>query len=285
MSRLDLPDVTLCAAASTNIALTARTMRLSMGQCKFADAVLFSHAPVDGEWRSVKIEKLDRRGYQNFRKQSPPTVETPLCLFIEWDSYVTDARAWHPSFREYDFIGAKWPPGFPGVGKPNDFMNVGNSGFSLQSQKFNKAVENLTLDPGEYVDMALCKRHRPLLERDFGIRFAPEEVADLFSYELIVPHTPTFGFHGLGNMWRHADDSDVLGVVEAVDPYILRSNQFIFLILHYAANAQFDMIERLFATMRKHMDRDEAWAVFRSVVRPEHAESIFRACEQLVSRP
>lgn len=41
--KVDLSDVTLCAADSANLQLTARAMHASMERCKFAEAVLFSH--------------------------------------------------------------------------------------------------------------------------------------------------------------------------------------------------------------------------------------------------
>jgi len=281
-AKLDLADVTLCAADSANMALTARAMHISMEKCKFGDAVFFSHAPVEGNYRTVKIDKVDRDGYQAFRKKPPPTVETPFVLFIEWDGYVIEPRAWSQRFREYDFIGAKWPPMFLGV---DDGMNVGNSGFCLQSKKFNEKIEPIVLGPGENVDLAVCKRHRRALERDFGIRFAPEPVADLFSYEFVLPRKTTFGFHGLGNMWRHNSDLEMLEIIDLVDPYVLATKQFTTLLAHYSLQCKFHMIERLFIKMRQHIDRDAALAIFRRDFKPPHGDAIFGLCEQLVVRP
>src|SRR4029079_18721760 len=96
---------------------------------KFGDAIFFSHVPVDGEFRTEKIAKLDMASYQAFRLKPPPVIKTPFVLFVEWDGYVIEPRAWHPSFREYDYIGAKW------IDNAADGMNVGNSGFCLQSKR------------------------------------------------------------------------------------------------------------------------------------------------------
>jgi len=74
--KLDLSDVTLCAADSANLALTARALHLSMDRCKFAEAVLFSHERLDGDFRTVVVPKFDRIGYQAFRIKPPPTVDT-----------------------------------------------------------------------------------------------------------------------------------------------------------------------------------------------------------------
>ena len=125
--KLDLSDVTLCAGA--NLALTARALHLSTERCKFAEAVLFSHERLDGDFRTVIGPKFSRASYQAFRIKPPPTVETPFALFIEWMA-ILEPRAWDPSFREYDYIGARWPGPLPGV--PG--QTVGNSGFCLQSK-------------------------------------------------------------------------------------------------------------------------------------------------------
>jgi hypothetical protein len=193
--KVDLSDVTLCAADSANLQLTARAMHTSMERCKFAEAVLFSHEPVGGDCRTVTTPNFDRAGYQSFRLKPPPTVETPFALFIEWDGYVLEPRAWHESFREYDYIGARWPG--PALGLPG--RTVGNSGFCLQSKKLHKALADPRFVPTveDNVDMLVCGKYRPILEQEFDVRFAPEQVADRFSYELLLPVAPTCGFHGL----------------------------------------------------------------------------------------
>ena len=232
---LDLSDFTICAADSTNPALTARALHLSKDKCKFGDAIFFSHVPVDGEFRTVKIAKLDMASYQAFRFKPPPMIQTPFVLFIEWDGYVIEPRAWHPSFRKYDYIGAKWPH------DAADGMRVGNSGFCLQSKKLLDALADPRFVPLENqpVDLLICRTYRPTLEREFGIRFAPKSVADLFSYENIMPRQPTFGFHGLGNMWRYMSDAEILSIVDRVDPYVFRTGHFVLLIFAYALQYKF----------------------------------------------
>lgn len=113
-------------------------------------------------------------------------------------------------------------------------MNVDLSG--LQSKKLHKALADPRFVPTveDSVDMLVCGKNRPILEQEFDVRFAPEQVADRFSHELLLPVTPTFGFHGLANMWRHVDDDKMLELTKLVDPYVLRVPQFIILILNYA---------------------------------------------------
>ena len=45
------------------------------------------------------------------------------------------------------------------------------------------------------------------------VRFAHAEQVvrhDYIAHELLLPVTPTFGFHGLANMWRYVDDDKML---------------------------------------------------------------------------
>lgn len=162
-------------------------------------------------------------------------------------------------------------------------MNVDLSG--LQSKKLHKALADPRFVPTveDNVDMLVCGKYRPILEQEFDVRFAPEQVADRFSHELLLPVTPTFGFHGLANMWRYVDDDKMLELTKLVDPYVLRVPQFIILILNYALQCKFAMVEQLYAQMRKHVSFDDAAAAFRVALKQPHADAIFGLCEQLAS--
>ena len=51
-------------------------------------------------------------------------------------------------------------------------------------------------------DVTIGRTFRPLLEREHGIRFADEALADRFSFEAAYPIGKPFGFHGLFNFCR-----------------------------------------------------------------------------------
>ena len=279
--KADLSDVTLCAADSANLAATVRALQICLEQCKFGDAVLFTHElPSADGFRTVKIDKLDRVGYQAFRMKPPPTVETPFALFIEWDGYVIEPRMWQSRFREYDYVGARWPGGIYGL--PD--RTVGNSGFCLQSRKLHMAFADPRLLPvsNRNVDALVCGEYRPFLEGEYGIRFALESVADQFSFELVMPTLPTVGFHGLGNMFRYLDDREMMEVIESLDPYVVRVPQFVVLILKYALQSKFKMVEYLFGKMRECVSPDEALALFRKSFQKSHADELFGLCDRLM---
>ena len=251
--RLDLRDVTLCAADSANVSLTARALRLSMAQCDFADAILFSHVPVSGPFRTVEIGRLaSTPAYSTFvLKQLPRPVETPYVLIVQWDGYVVDPTAWRSEFREYDYIGARWA----GVANGG---SVGNGGFSMRSRKFMLALAEprFALDDRVNGDWQVCHTLRPVLERHCGLRFATEAVADAFSYENIEPFAPTFGFHGMGNMWRHVDDAEMMRLVDDLAPYVMRTVHCVMLLKMYFVQKRLDPLRALYGKMKAHIGND-----------------------------
>jgi hypothetical protein len=96
-------------------------------------------------------------------------------------------------FLQYDYIGAVW-------GNYKDAFRVGNGGFSLRPKNLLLASRQIGLE-GDVLneDDLLCRKHRPMLECEFGIRFAPENTAERFSFELTYPAALPFGFYGLFN--------------------------------------------------------------------------------------
>jgi hypothetical protein len=121
-------------------------------------------------------------------------VRTDHVLIVQWDGFVLDPARWLDEFLQYDYVGAHWP-WFP------EGRQVGNGGFSLRSRRLLEALRDPRIQPSHPEDAAICVEHRELLERSYGIRFAPVEVADRFSFETkIVPGT--YGFHGFFNFHR-----------------------------------------------------------------------------------
>jgi len=134
-------------------------------------------------------------GYNEFMmKRLDPHIKTDFALIIQWDGFVLNPANWQAVFFEYDYIGAVWP------WMPTGYQ-VGNGGFSLRSKRLLQALQDPRVVSHHPEDLATCQTYRHLLERDFGIRFAPPEVADQFSFER-HPHSGSFGFHGFYNFHR-----------------------------------------------------------------------------------
>ena len=278
--KLNLNDVTVCAIDSVNMALSAHALQVTMAQCEFSDAVLFSHVPVEGAFRTIAIENLGSfAAYQIFCvKKLAALIETPFVLVVQWDGYVINADAWTPSFREYDYIGARWV-------HFNDDMNVGNGGFSLRSRKLLTALTDprFIVDGAINEDLLICRTFRPALEREYGIRFAPQGVADQFSYETMEPNQPTFGFHGMGNMWRHVEDAEMIKLIGNLAPYVCRTSQYIKLLVNYFVLRKFGPLAALYSKLKALGGSDEILQLIRQNYRNDHlALQCVRVCEQLL---
>lgn len=126
-------------------------------------------------------------------------------LYVQWDGIANDKQQWTDEFLNYDYIGAHWhqqPEGY----------NVGNGGFSLRSKRLLDACldTRVSLTPAEPVaeDSVIGRMHRNYLEQTYDVKFAPTVLAKQFSFELGV-HQPSFGFHGLWNVFNLMTDADM----------------------------------------------------------------------------
>src|SRR6478609_888292 len=82
-------------------------------------------------------------------------------------------------------------------------------------------------------DVAICRTYRPYLEKQHGIRFAPEAVADRFAFEASYWTSPPFGFHGLYNFWMFLDRAGLGAFLSMATPRILGSIQCLRLAKNY----------------------------------------------------
>lgn len=279
---VDLPDVTLCAIDTVNPALAARALDISMTQCRFADAILFTHEAAPTRARIAPIAPLrSLEEYSGFLlKELVKHVATPWVLVVQWDGYVVDATQWNDEFRQYDYIGARWPESPKGI-------DVGNGGFSLRSTRLLKALahERFAVRPDSIEDAMICDRWRPALETDHGIRFAPAEIADRFSYEYALPLQPTFGFHGVFNMWRHIEDRSMLEIIEALDLATLASPRGVALLKNYCDLRKFQCVKAIYQRYRTRWSTEDVMrAVMRNGANAEVARRCALICEASLNR-
>lgn len=191
---MDFPNITLVSVAGTKVLETIDAMRKCHEQAHFEQTLLLS-------------PKLDYRQYNEFVAMSLwKYINTDYCLIFQNDGYIIDGSKWTDEFLNYDYIGAPWriPEDNAYKTPTGELVRVGNGGFSLRSKKLLGAPTKLGL---EFSDMGtgfphedgwLCCHVRKELE-DYGIKFAPLEVAALFSTEFPIPETvDSFGAHGVG---------------------------------------------------------------------------------------
>jgi hypothetical protein len=194
---LELPQVTLCAVTSVNVAATAKALEQSMAQVDFAACKLFTDAEIVPMLMGIDVIKIPRLSsiadYSNFvLKHLVDQIDTSHCLITQWDGHVVDASKWQPAFLDFDYIGARWPQFMDG-------HDVGNGGFSLRSRRLMEACKSPEFQPSDAEDTAIARINRDWLEGR-GMRFASGAMADKFSAEREGSIQSSFGFHGVWHM-------------------------------------------------------------------------------------
>lgn len=200
MTRIRLPQVTVCCVDTRHPDLALATLRRAADVAEFGEAVLFTAAErLRGDPAGIRVEPVTIESiaaYSRFMLTGiTDHVRTSHALVVQWDGFPTRATGWDDRFLEYDYIGAPWPDAPARAA-------VGNGGFSLRSRRLLDALAAPGMVHAHPEDLAICLANRPRLEEEFGIRFAPLELAERFSYERVPPTGRSFGFHGLFN-WPH----------------------------------------------------------------------------------
>jgi hypothetical protein len=205
---LSLPDVTLVAIDTVAHELTKLALQDCGEGAEFAEVLVITDDPlfsVPGAPIQHVVVTPPLRGWEAVNRvwwhEVPQYVRTSHYLIVQWDSWIINPVAWDPDWLQYDYIGALWPW--------HQTNRVGNGGFSLRSRRLaNHVAQHRALYPvGHPEDDRLCRRYRQMLEAE-GFRWAPDAVADRFSFERGngAQYRPggdigefPFGFHGAFN--------------------------------------------------------------------------------------
>lgn len=188
----NLNKVTLICVDCSRHAEAVAAIRKSMHECDFA-AVKFL---TDREFEIEDIEVINilpirsKEQYSDFMiKELYKYFDTEFCLIIQHDGYILNGESWQDEFLNYDYIGSPW--------LYTDGKNVGNGGFSLRSRLLQIFLANDEfIKASDPEDQAIGRLYRDYLIKTYSIKFAPEDLADQFAYELRTPIYDTFGFHG-----------------------------------------------------------------------------------------
>jgi len=226
---LSLPRVTLVCIDCANHDLALAALEQCTRKCTFERVLFitdrdFAIPGID----CVRIPTIaSREAYSQFViKKLHAYVDTDFALLVQWDGFVVNAAAWSDEFLAYDYIGAKWI-------FHSDGHNVGNGGFSLRSKRLLEALRDPHVAPNDVEDVVICRTYRSYLEQTHGIRFAPETLADRFSFEASYWTSPPFGFHGLFNFWMFLDRAGLAAFLSMATPGILGSVQCLRLAKNY----------------------------------------------------
>ena len=206
-----LSHVTLIGVDCFNIDRLILAAGICQERFEFGSIKLLTSLPTDHQ-NAIKIEPvLSTEEYSKFVfTRLADFIETDFALVIQYDGFILNPDAWTDEFLKYDYIGAPWQSADWSISKfdfPKDSLGkkfVGNGGFSLRSKKLLETCKRLTTEGNikkiHPEDVSLCIWNRHVFESN-GIRFAPLEVAEKFSYEALTRDenkwNGQFGFHGL----------------------------------------------------------------------------------------
>ena len=201
-----MKNITLVVQETQYHTLAARAVEETLKHIEVDEVLTFSNQPIVAGERLIKIEHFPSvEAYCQFMLTGMlEHLTTDHLLFVQWDAMAYDQTKWTDEFLNYDYIGAPWP-------WYGDLSCVGNGGFSLRSRRLLEALQDPKIkmipndDTAMHEDRAIGLRYRPYLESEYNIRYPRREVAAQFSYEL-GPFQNSFGFHGIWNIIRLADD-------------------------------------------------------------------------------
>ena len=216
---LELPDVTLVCIDCVQHELALAAIEQTLIRCRFGEALLVTdrEIPID-ELRVIQVPPI--RTYAEYSrfvaKELGGRIRTPHALIIQWDAFVVNPSAWSDEFLAFDHVAAM-PGTFGQEGGP------GAGGIALMSQRLLNALRDPRIAGVTDEYKAIRQTYRPLLEREFGLRYAPPAIADRFAFGASHPVGRPFGFQGLFNMWMFFQPQDLNAFIAMASPAILAS--------------------------------------------------------------
>jgi hypothetical protein len=206
-----LQNVTLVAVSGLEVEAHVTALEYSCKDINFAKVLLI--APQNPYPEKASYEYIHTNGFSDVGEwgrficfELHKYITTDHIILIHSDGFIVNPSAWDDRFLDYDYIGAPWPLSkikghfVDSNGVPT---RVGNS-VSLRSLRLLKAPSILNLKWGSEEQLGhfnddgfLCAHNKNRLESE-GIRFAPLELACIFSREEPLPENKglePFAFH------------------------------------------------------------------------------------------
>lgn len=161
---------------------------------EFGKSILITHQDIDVDNIELHlIDKLDWNQYNDYVLNLIDHTDNDYVLLIQDDGHIVNPDLWDDEFLEYDYIGAPWPGEESWISLQHQDQQslmkevfpknrVGNGGFCLRSRKFLEFSSQYNSCNGLGEDSFLCTR-KYYDAIDYGIKFAPLELAIKFAYE------------------------------------------------------------------------------------------------------
>jgi len=217
----DLKQVDIICANSVNPNEGALAIQYCQKFFNFGKSILFTD--IDGEAEGIEVVNISKMtsvgDYNDFMLGIGKYLDNDYVLVVQDDGHIINPELWDDEFLNYDYIGAPWPLESKWIDGFRDEISermwrvlpknrVGNGGFSLRSKKYLEFSSKFSSCGGWGEDEFLCQIHYEKAI-EFGIKFAPFELALKFSYENALQEMGTpwgsyvsldrskhFGWHG-----------------------------------------------------------------------------------------
>ncbi|MDP1574267.1 MAG: DUF5672 family protein [Coxiellaceae bacterium] len=210
---LNLNKVTLLCVETRFPKMGIQAIEHSTRKIKFAKNILITNLEIQSDY-SNKIEFVKAPIIKNINDYSDyllsdisNIIQGSHVLIVQWDGFVLNPCCWDPVFLEYDYIGAPW------ISRKSKV--VGNGGFCLRSVKLIKALQNDDIIKGHPEDRYICIVNKEILEKKYGIKFAPSVLAEKFSIER-QSWSRSFGFHGFFNFANIFNDREMEKIINEI---------------------------------------------------------------------
>jgi len=227
MSKKQLLNVDLISINCVDPRQSAAAINYCQKFFEFGKSILVTHQDIDVyDIELHLIDKLDWNQYNDYVLKLIGHTDNDYVMLIQDDGHLTNANLWDNEYLEYDYIGAPWPheeswinlqlqEQQPYIRENFPKNRVGNGGFCIRSKKFLEFSAQYESCNGLGEDTFLCTRkYNEAIE--YGIKFAPFELAAKFSYEnpciefgtpwnqqVVFDKSKHFGWHGKNFLNTH----------------------------------------------------------------------------------
>lgn len=242
---LDLRNVSLVCVESQNPKLAKFAIDQCLKQANFGECILLSskNFKLPGYITQVQIPEINStRDYSQFMiNEVHKYFNLSHVLIIQWDGFVLFSECWTDEFLKYDYIGAPWAR--RGI--------VGNGGFSLRSKRLCQTIAELSVTETHPEDLVICTVLRNALEKNYGINFAPFEIAKYFAFESGKFDYKTFGFHAIQNFPLFFNDHEIIEIISMGEEDFINSGHIIKLIRSACKMKKFDLAKTILKLRNK----------------------------------
>jgi hypothetical protein len=193
MPKRKISDCTLMVADTYNYGGAVASLKKCLEKCEFDKVVFFTNIPIDLSKDGITVIQIPslkgKDGYSHFiLKEAYKHITTDFVLVVQHDSWILDETQFDERLYNYDYCGALW--------LEQDGLANGNGGFSFRSYALMYAVgTDELINATTPEDVALCRVYRRYLEKNYNLKWTPDDMCEQFSFELRCPAKPTFGFH------------------------------------------------------------------------------------------